>query len=150
MALVLLIVLIISIFVHDHKETKYKDEIYNLKLQLNNIDTTKKYIVGIPDTVKIVKTVTVTKTVPIYIDMDTTVVLDEYHTMDIHIDVDSLMLGLECNRPELTITKVDTIKIREIQWIEKIQPKTGVAWTEYFYGVGTGVIAALITILVLK
>lgn len=129
----------------------YTEKVSYLENKLKDKETATVYVQGKTDTVYKHDTVKIVIRVPIPEGgtLDTTIE-KSLHRMHLIASKEKIALDVKCMKPETIITRIDTIKLKEIKYIDKIVPDTSIHWNEYLYGVGTGVIAALITYIAIK
>lgn len=109
------------------------------------------FVEGTKDTIVKKDTVRIVVRVPVVKETLIDTLVDRNHHLIRLIASDSFFQAdVKCMKPEITILKIDTVKVKEIVYREKHIPDTSIHWNEYLYGVGTGVIAVLITYIAIK
>jgi hypothetical protein len=103
------------------------------------------YVEGTIDTILIKKTYRDTLIAYKQQPIDTTIIMGE-HTVGLATKDSLLFIDLECRKPELIITKTDTLYKERIKYVDKIEYKTD--WEKVGYAATGGLlVGAIITLL---
>jgi len=133
------IILILGFYAYQKTEENYSLRETILKFSMNK-DTV--YIEGKPDTIKVVKKVFVPKIQLKNKEIDTTINVDN-HVVKVKID-SSVAIEIECKKPELVITRIDTIRIPVLKTVEIEKPCIREWYDNIFVGIAIGASIAYI------
>jgi len=127
------IILILGFYAYQKTEENYSLRETILKFSMNK-DTV--YTEGKPDTVKLVNPIFVPKIQLRNKELDT---LIETENHSVKIKIDSLVsIEIECKKPELVITRIDTIKVPILKIVEIEKPCTEKWYDNIFIGITIG------------
>jgi len=127
------IILALCFYAYQKTEENYSLRETILKFSMNK-DTV--YTEGKPDTVTLVKKVFVPKIQLKNKELDTLIETKD-HSVKIKID-SSVSIEIECKKPELVITRIDTIRIPVLKTVEIEKPCTEKWYDNIFIGITIG------------
>jgi len=127
------IILILGFYAYQKTEENYRLKETILKFSKDK-DTV--YTEGKPDTVTLVKKVSVPKIELKNKELDTLIEIENH---SVKIKIDSLVsIEIECKKPELVITRIDTIKVPVLKTMEIEKPCIEKWYDNIFIGIAIG------------